>query len=798
MDLQNFLAELERKGYSLEEKWKTISTSPECLKELAGNPLNLTQWDPRWEKRFKILQLLKSLRESKDYDQVSQLVNSLASLGIEAQEAVPSLVLSLKESNSDSANNAAQSLGALGARAKEAVPALLQALGSYLYRVEEALKKIALEAPEILPDLIQFLEQEEDSRNREKVVSILQNVGSQIEALQPQLIQALDHQNEQISDGAIQVLGHLKVSQVAPKLLLMFQIPHYQYSSSLHKALANLAKSDSVVRNLLLDAMQHPDFKIRNGAAESLGHIGMEDSLLSTMLPLLQDPLAEKRAGAAKVLREMHVAIKSKIPMCELPFGTRESPSTQFYNQLRQLCEKAVPELLPLIQDSNLHVAIEAIYTLGFMSYYADKAVSFLIQVLQEPRMEEENSPEKIYSFEWNHIQDPQILQNIKRRKASWALSNIPIKDIHLLTSLLPWIQDSDTEVAENLVILFRRCPKKVAQLAVPSLLEKLSLQKENTKLQKEIAFTLKEIGVQTEESLPILIQKLQNLDYVAQTFILEILQQMGSKASPATPTLVQLLLNSKDLYTSSKIISTLEKIGNGAKEAIPALLKLLQESSDEKIKDALVKTLSKIGNGIPGFSLILMKAFKESDKIFIRTVSEILAKMPHSAEEFVPEILSLLSHSETPVRNSALFILGELGSTKVVKENLSAIFSSLADPDPFLRVHANSVLRQIGGQELFPYLLKAIQGNHPLLRQEAIVALGWMGNKAKEFVDLILIALKDPSPQIRKAAAWALGYMDEESAKIFPLLNNSRQDPDPSVREAIEESLKILGERSP
>jgi HEAT repeat protein len=110
---------------------------------------------------------------------------------------------------------------------------------------------------------------------------------------------------------------------------------------------------------------------------------------------------------------------------------------------------------------------------------------------------------------------------------------------------------------------------------------------------------------------------------------------------------------------------------------------------------------------------------------------------------------------------------------------------------------YAAKTAGQIGGAELVPVLLEALEGEHNLLAAEAALALGTIGDdRARlELVD----ALDRPDANVRFAATQALGLLGD-ARTLDALEDRLRHDTDEGVRAKAlwaMSRIKRLGVRS-
>lgn len=109
-------------------------------------------------------------------------------------------------------------------------------------------------------------------------------------------------------------------------------------------------------------------------------------------------------------------------------------------------------------------------------------------------------------------------------------------------------------------------------------------------------------------------------------------------------------------------------------------------------------------------------------------------------------------------------------------------------EPSLVLRVHAVTILADLGGQEAIPTLAQVLLNDpDPLVRHEAAFTMGQIG-LTSAIESLEEAVLKDKDPIVRHESAAALGSIGSQLAK--ETLELAMKDPDELVRNSAAASL--------
>jgi HEAT repeat protein len=124
----------------------------------------------------------------------------------------------------------------------------------------------------------------------------------------------------------------------------------------------------------------------------------------------------------------------------------------------------------------------------------------------------------------------------------------------------------------------------------------------------------------------------------------------------------------------------------------------------------------------------------------------------PHNAAA-VPALLTALKDKDAGIRNTAVVaLMGARGRDE--KEVAAAVAPLIDDADTTIRLNAINTLRDCGAVSV-PKLVGLLQHKDPIIRLQAVTALGEMKQQAKESVPALVALAMEPADRL--AAAHAL-----------------------------------------
>ncbi|MBE9137719.1 HEAT repeat domain-containing protein [Nodosilinea sp. LEGE 07088] len=280
-----------------------------------------------------------------------QAAAALGNIGVDAKQAIPDLVEIAKDRNDDDSvrSDTAAALGSIGADARQAVPALIEIAedksngNDVRGAAIEALGDIEVEADRVMPSLLAIAKDKADwDTVRRSALSAIGKFGPNAEDAVDPLIELLNDKGEPnllVIEQTIDSLGEIgpAAQSAVPTLITLFDDWEYPQSSlavqeqSLNDEFAYirdkgdcfgaLFRQEKVALAIasigpravpeLIAALQHPDEKVRYGAAFTLGEMP-PDTTADAVEPLQavmnnQNENINIRWRAASTLQDMGV-----------------------------------------------------------------------------------------------------------------------------------------------------------------------------------------------------------------------------------------------------------------------------------------------------------------------------------------------------------------------------------------------------------------------------------------------------------------------------------------------------------
>jgi HEAT repeat protein len=304
-------------------------------------------------------------------------------------------------------------------------------------------------------------------------------------------------------------------------------------------------------------------------AADRLAEIG--EPAIPYLVTLLQDSDNEVRGFASGAFRKM-----------------RESAKLA-----------AVPQLVPLLTNTDATIRHSVLSTFGGMGKPAHSAKSNVLLLL--------NDPEQLVWMQaivtLKDIEAPITSQMIERltlllkdwdvgvrNRATWALGEIgePAKSaIPALTRLIN-NKDAGIDMRFTAVSALGKMGES-AKVAIPDLTPLLKDPDQN--IRRSVIEALGKIG---EPAKSVVIAALKHPDLEVRFLAAHALGEMGPSAQSSIPDLVRLLKDPEEWARLHAVIA-LGKMGKPAKIAIPHLTTLLKEDPSETVRSEIAEALRKL-----------------------------------------------------------------------------------------------------------------------------------------------------------------------------------------------------------
>lgn len=283
-------------------------------------------------------------------------------------------------------------------------------------------------------------------------------------------------------------------------------------------------------------------------------------------------------------------------------------------------------------------------------------------------------------------------------------------------------------------------------------------------------------------------IEKLYSSDPIQRAFACYELGEMGERASPTIPFLIETLDDVAPLeWAQSPYPNGIDRYASPDKLASEALVKIGKPAIEPLItvlKDCVSKNLAKgfmeEDNSDDG---VIVLEMKEEERV-VCNVIDVLAKIGDN--RIIEPLDALLLNGKSQfIRRTAASALGKIKSS----ESVEILIAALKDKKTDVREDAAEALGKIGDSRAVESLIDTLKDKHWRVRMSTAEALGEIrDNRA---VEPLIELLKDEDEAVRRDATRALGKIKDTRA-IEPLIT-SLKDKDFYVRKDAIESLEKI-----
>jgi HEAT repeat protein len=151
-------------------------------------------------------------------------------------------------------------------------------------------------------------------------------------------------------------------------------------------------------------------------------------------------------------------------------------------------------------------------------------------------------------------------------------------------------------------------------------------------------------------------------------------------------------------------------------------------------------------------------------------------------------------------IRATAVLTLGSYGMR--IGADVPEVFPALADPDPYVRRMACTVLpSRPASRQAIPSLIRALGDTAMEVRYASADRLGGIGLDAEEALPALRRAAEDKEDTVRKSAGEAVRSIESKVSdfrtKLLPGALDDLSSPDPEVRRGAAEVLASFGPRA-
>ncbi|QPC83763.1 HEAT repeat domain-containing protein [Phototrophicus methaneseepsis] len=545
-------------------------------------------------------------------------VKALESL--EAQVAIPDLLLLLKDEDIDVRLAAVAALESL--EAQVAIPDLLLLLKDEAWPVRQAAVEALerLEAQVAIPDLLLLLKDKDGPR--QAAVAALESLEAQV--VIPDLLLLLKDEDGPVRQAAVEALGRLEAQVAIPDLLLLLKDEDWQVRQAAVAVLGRLEAQVAIPDLLLL--LKDEDWPVRQAAVAALESLEAQVAIPDLLLLLKDEDWPVRQAAVAALVRlEAQVAIPDLLLLLKDEDWQVRQAAVEALGRLE--AQVAIPDLLLLLKDEDGPVRQAAVAAL--VSLEAQVAIPDLLLLLKD--------------------------EDIDVRQAAVA-ALVSLEAQVAIPDLLLLLKDEAWQVRQAAVAALGRLE---AQVAIPNLL--LLLKDEAWPVRQAAVAAL--VRLEAQVAIPDLLLLLKDEMWQVRQAAVAALVRL--EAQVAIPDLL-LLLKDEMWQVRQAAVAALESLE--AQVAIPDLLLLLKD--EDGPRQAAVAAL--VSLDAREFILALVGLLHDENSSVRSSVLDVLGGLKVQAA--VVEIIQHLGDWNSAVRSSAVAALRNLKARDAVPELVSRL----------------------------------------------------------------------------------------------------------------------------
>jgi len=375
-----------------------------------------------------------------------------------------------------------------------------------------------------------------------------------------------------------------------------------------------------------------------------------------------------------------------------------------------------------------------------------------------------------------------------RRQKAESALYNMGDKAVIELTKALkhkkPWIRRTAA------YLLAKQWYISSKHKAIPALIK--SLSDEDGLFRGNVYSALYSMGMMP---IPALIQAYkEERDLLIKCRIIEVMGKiMGGSAArfkrgfeekknrayrkKLMPKVVELLeraLKNKNQKIQSQAISTLGRLGENASKATPKLVKMLKESKDLTRRQKLLLTLQHIKSTAHISVPIAMRLLHDKELFTRLNAIEFMSRMGPKAIQALPILIKFLRNKNIRIQRNTIIAIGNMGPK--AQKAIPVLIKQLQNKNHSIRERTVEAIGKIGCQtpkKCLHSLKKALQDKNCDVRKRAAETLGHLAAKARSAIPELLKNLQDKCTDAASQAAQALGEINREHNKVVSSIVN-------------------------
>jgi HEAT repeat protein len=406
--------------------------------------------------------------------------------------------------------------------------------------------------------------------------------------------------------------------------------------------------------------------------------------------------------------------------------------------------EAAVPGLLRALDDDDTGVRQEAMTTLGHIGPAARAAIPALLRALRDKDAQYQSlavdalggiGPEDeavIPTLVKMLLEDD---REMMRWRAAWALKTIGSKARSALPELTRGLQSQDDDL--------RNAAATVVGAIGPEALPQLLTVARDPKLTIRLTVydALRNMGPKARDAFPVLAEVLKSdSDPEMRNRTVWLLADIGLDSLPV---LIQALQN-RDPEVRGAVVKVITQLGPGPKTRA-ALGPLLDLFKDDFVGDRAAVCVAGFGSEAVGPVLEILKN-KNSPTKALSSSKLALLRLGANAREAVPSLVEMLKLRDIR-RDIAVEVLPSIGPDAV-----PALVKAVQDKD---NEYAAPTLARLGANALpaVPEVQALLKDPDPRLRVRAVRILGWLSPEVVDALSVLREAIQDSDENVRETA---------------------------------------------